>query len=294
MEEWYQMLRDLKSNKAPGISNISYTMLKQASEKAHKILVRLAEACIINGIVPIKWKLTQLYLIPKDTDWLYNLNNVRPIALIDSFRKCVTRILTKRLSKICIEKSLLEGLNFAGLKEDSTEIPIQIFNSLIKESKEEIKEIWLLLQDMKKAFDSVPLDGLVLALKRLKIPANIIIFIIELFNNRNIQIITAKELTESFCAEGGIEQGEVLSPLLWRIFYDPLLTKIQKNQELGYIMEMKIPTDICRNKNWYEHTRISAMAYADNTVWIASNKKQIEKIIKIANNFFRLNDIQIN
>ncbi|CAG8830235.1 43610_t:CDS:1, partial [Gigaspora margarita] len=44
MEEWYQMLRDLKSNKAPGNLNISYTMLKQASEKAYKILARLAKA----------------------------------------------------------------------------------------------------------------------------------------------------------------------------------------------------------------------------------------------------------
>ncbi|CAG8829412.1 35915_t:CDS:2, partial [Gigaspora margarita] len=33
MKKWYQMLKDLKSNKAPEISNISYIMLKQAVKK---------------------------------------------------------------------------------------------------------------------------------------------------------------------------------------------------------------------------------------------------------------------
>ncbi|CAG8804719.1 29820_t:CDS:2 [Gigaspora margarita] len=102
-----------------------------------------------------------------------------------------------------------------------------------------------------------------MALERLKISSNIIVFILELFENKNIQIITAEGLTKSFCAKSGIEQEE-------------------------------IPTDICKNKSHYEHIRILALVYADGTVWIASNKKQMKKIIEIANNFFKLNNIQIN
>jgi hypothetical protein len=34
---------------------------------------------------------------------------------------------------------------------------------------------------------------------------------------------------------------EVLSPLVWRIFYNPLLERIQKDSNLGYIAEVNIP-----------------------------------------------------
>ncbi|CAG8841804.1 27092_t:CDS:2, partial [Gigaspora margarita] len=68
----------------------------------------------------------------------------------------------------------------------------------------------------------------------------------------------------------------------------------KENYEIGYFMKVKIPTDICKNKSCFEYIRIMTLFYADDTVWIASNKKQIEAIIEITKNFFKLNDIQIN
>ncbi|CAB4475197.1 uncharacterized protein OCT59_009201 [Rhizophagus irregularis] len=40
--------------------------------------------------------------------------------------------------------------------------------------------------------------------------------------------------------------------------------------------------------------KVSCIAYADDTAWIASNKDEITKIISISNSFFKLNDITIN
>ena len=59
-----------------------------------------------------------------------------------------------------------------------------------------------------------------------------------MFDKRQTRIITALGLTEAITASDGIEQGEVISPLIWRIFYDPLLTKVKKNTLLGYELEV--------------------------------------------------------
>ena len=40
--------------------------------------------------------------------------------------------------------------------------------------------------------------------------------------------------------------------------------------------------------------RQAVVAFADDTTWIAKSKKQMEQTIKIAEDFFKLNDIQIN
>ena len=82
--------------------------------------------------------------------------------------------------------------------------------------------MWILFQDMCKAFDSVSLSSLELAMNRLKLPSKIIKIIINLFERRKAKVITALGPTDPYEAADGIDQGEVLSPLLCRIFYDPL------------------------------------------------------------------------
>jgi hypothetical protein len=159
-EEWENILRELKANTAPGISGISYILIKQAGKKSQKTFRAFANLVLKIGEMPKKWKIAQVYPIPKDVDWEYNLNNIRPIALIETFRKLVTKVVTKRLAKIFTEREILKGPNYAGLPGNSTEQPIHMLNMIMEEAQEKNKEIWILLQDMKKAFDSVPLESL--------------------------------------------------------------------------------------------------------------------------------------
>ena len=87
-------------------------------------------------------------------------------------------------------------------------------NNIIEEAREKNNEIWILFQDMKKAFDSVSLVMLEKVLKRIKLPEIIRTFLLNLFNARRIKIITSYGLTQEFIAEDGLDQGEVVSPLL--------------------------------------------------------------------------------
>ena len=71
----------------------------------------------------------------------FELSRVRPIALLEAFRKCITRILTKSLSMIIKDKNILQGPNFAGLPKNSAEEPIHILNLFLEEAYEKKKEI---------------------------------------------------------------------------------------------------------------------------------------------------------
>ena len=55
-------------------------------------------------------------------------------------------------------------------------------------------------------------------------------------------------LTQEYRMENGIDQGEIMSPLLWIIYYDPLFTKIKKIKGLGYTMSHRWKSDLALNK----------------------------------------------
>ena len=76
-------------------------------------------------------------------------------------------------------------------------------------------------------------------MERIQIPNKTIGFIINLFKNRILKTITSHGLIQNIIAGDGLDQGETISFLLWRIFYDPLLNKIQANDQLEYKISIK-------------------------------------------------------
>ena len=265
LDEWLAAIEKTKNKTAPGVTGIGYLLIKNTNIEVHKIFRRFASLCLTKSRIPDKWKLVQVYPIPKDDNWGFQLHNIRPIALLETFRKCITRLLTKRMAKVFVKNEVLCGPNYAGLPGCSTEEAINLVEMVVEDAHESKKELWLMLQDMKKAYDSELLKTLHVALCRVKLPAKIISFIIELFKGRRVKIITKFGLIEEFEADDGIEQGETISPLVWWIFYNPLLRKIQDNKKLGYEVSSSHIVDLQMNSIDTKAVRQAAVAFTDNT-----------------------------
>jgi hypothetical protein len=276
VEELKTTLKSLPNNKAAGPSGIKYEMLKNLGEEGVTVLTELFNLFLIKGITPEVWKESLLYPISKGREWRCELNNTRPIVLLEVTRKCFTKIITERLGGLCKEKNILRGPNFAGLPGESTMEPIHLLNNICEEAREKGKELWILFQDTAKAYDTISLDMLERALKRIKLPSKILNLILEPFRNRKFKVITSLGLAQSNTAGDGIDQGETISPLLWRIFYDPLLCKIQENKKYGYSISCEWKQDFSRNNEKLTKlvTRQAAIAYMDDTTWIAKSKKK--------------------
>ena len=102
-------------------------------------------------------------------------------------------------------------------------------------------------------------------------------------------------MTEKIVAGDGIDQGETISPLLWRIFYDPLLCEIQNNIQLGYSMNCEWKSNLNKEENTqYLTVRQAAIAYMDDITWIARSAEDMENILERAKWFYAANDSQIN
>ncbi|GES86307.1 reverse transcriptase family protein [Rhizophagus clarus] len=268
---WITILQNINKNSTPGTSGITYQLIPRGLE------------------------IFDNFPIPKPEKFEYNMANVRPIALLEVVRKIFTKFISTQLSDILQDHNVLCYANYCGLKGESMASPIRLINNLIEDAKENSKELWIVLQDISKAFDSISLDFLDLALKRIGLPSHAVNCIVNLFKGRTVQVATAFGPSPSFQAADGIDQGDSLSPLLWRIYYDPLLATITALPTKGYNMECVWPHNPRDPNTWetFSH-RIAASAYIDDTAWIDCTRNRIQHTLDMARSFYELVDININ
>jgi ribonuclease HI/endonuclease/exonuclease/phosphatase family metal-dependent hydrolase len=286
-------INQLPNNKACGPSGISYEMLKHIGHQALLTITSLFNRCLNSSRIPKQWKDGRIFPISKKSTFDGNLNNTRPISLIEHIKKIYTKILTNRLNKIFTTHSILNPHNYVALPGNSTNIPIHILNNLIEDATCNGKELWLLSQDMSKAYDSVNLELFTRALHRINMPYQLIQILTNLLTNRSNQVITNFGLTASYQVQDGIDQGETITPLFWRIFYDPLIHKISSTYS-GYTMSTTWSKDISILPSHKLQTSTSVLAYMDDTLWITNSLSQLQQILQVAESFYKMARIQVN
>ncbi|KAG9300576.1 hypothetical protein G9A89_000757 [Geosiphon pyriformis] len=192
------------------------------------------------------------------------LTNICPIALIKMAYKILFKILFNRISLACGTFDVLCGNNFLVLKGTTIQSLIFAIGSVVENALEKNWKLWLVLQDMRKAYDSVSWEHLEKSLVRIKMCGRFIWFFGSIYKNCTNRVMTDFGLTDSYCVHDNLDQEEVFSPLLWHIFYDPLLCKVKRQESMyGYRLSSYF---ISRNgcaKSW---ARLSSFFAADTFI----------------------------
>jgi len=292
-EEWLATLQSLPNDKAYGPSKLHNEFYKHAGLSTKKLTWILAKMCFQQGIIPDEWKLAYIYPIPKPTEWQCDITKTRPLTLLDMMRKAVMKIITNRLSRIIAKHNILRGNNFAGLPRGSTETPIKLMQMILEDAKENNKPVWILLQDLSKAYDRVDITILRKAIERVKIPLACIDFILDFFTHRKNAVLTKGGISDFYNVQIGIDQGEVISPLLWCIYFDPLLCEIDKLNR-GYTLDHKWMSNVSKGTMQQLQTQIAALGFMDDANWISNSLEDLESILEVADEFYEITRAAIN
>src|ERR1043165_6576587 len=145
---------------------------------------------------------------------------------------------------------------------------------------------------MSKAYDSVNPNLFQKSLIRLQMPSKLINILTNLLTDCHNRVITNLGLTNSYTVKNGIDQGETITPLFWRIYYDPLISKIA-NHFHGYTLNTSWKTSLSPLQSQNLQTSISVLAYMDDTLWIANSKNELELITDMASSFYHMADIKL-
>jgi hypothetical protein len=129
-------------------------------------------------------------------------------------------------------------------------------------------------------------------MERLRIPTKLIDIIIRLFSDRENSVITNSGFTDPYNVLTGIDQGEIILPLLWVIYYDPLLTRLQELTS-RYIISAHLKKDI-HEDNMVESVHYSTSAFLDDTELISDNIPSMSNKLTVCTSFYEFTCIEAN
>ncbi len=186
-----------------------------------KVVLDLCQRVFRSG-VPDRWNVAWVVSIPKKGDPKC-MDNYRGISLISIIVKLVTSIVTERVQTTLEAKSwfIREQAGFRR-GEEAVAQACALYEVLARQVSED-KQTFMAFIDIKKAYDSVPIEAILRKLEGAGVGGVTLAYFRRLYENAKVRIRTAYGVSEEIKLERGLRQGCNASPLLFDIFINDIL-----------------------------------------------------------------------
>ena len=278
LEELIAVGKKTKQGKAVSLDNICNEMLIALITTYPKVLLKLFNAILMSGEVLLDWTTGLIVPIFKDGPKL-EPSNYRGITLSSCLSKLFLAVLNNRLIKFVKDNNLLtpSQLGFV-LANRTSDAHLIIYNLVQENCHKKGDKIYSCFVDFKKAFDSIPRDVLLKKLLNFGIDGKCFNIIKHIYSSDKACIKSGSTRSDFFGLNLGVRQGCILSPLLFNLFLSDLAKKFESMSE----------------KFDLNHTGINSLFWADDLVLLAKSKEDLDKMLKILEEYCKENEIAIN
>ena len=233
-EEVQKLLASQKLNTASGPDGISSHMLRGTADAIAPTLTTIFNESLSQLRVPDEWKISNVTPILKSGD-PSSPSNYRPISLLSLVSKVLERIVHMRISSFLYANSLLSNCQFGFRPRSSTQeallsVTRSWFNFLAKHC-----QVGCVFFDMKKAFDSVPHDRIILSLSNIGIRGPLLHWLHDYLSNLRQRVVLDSVASNPVSVTSGVPQGSILGPLLFNIVMNSI-SKLPLSQNANLIL----------------------------------------------------------
>ena len=301
-EDFCKAITHGKNESAPGMSGLSYNMIKAWPASCKQAAYDCLERQWKDKHYCPSWKGRWLVPIPKKFNDLTLLKGLRPLMLIETLQKLWTHLIMDKIQHVWQSRGTQNKAQYgyqAGM--DTSTATIQHIDSVeaTEELRQELRqELYRSSWDKSQAFDSVSKNLMQIAWYRHGVPADIIKYLVDMDiegptvaqpphaaaawndlpykcvdtphqpNSGLPDIVT--QLLDAFVAARGTGQGDVMSPPCWNAIFDILLTALQRdNIAHGY-------TRLLRGED-QSHYIATETAYVDDLESCSVNAEGIQR-----------------
>ena len=266
LTEIEHITQKLKNNKSSGFDKIPNEVLKNAD--VQNMLWKLFNTFFQLGMTPTIWLKTIIVPIPKSaTKDPHVPLNYRGISLLSCVLKAYSGILNKRVTDYCELMEIFSDEQNGFRKDRSCVDHIFTVTSVVRNRMSNNLPTFACFIDMQKAFDWVDRDLLMYKMLMHNIDGKVYHAIKALYSHPISCIKINDKYTEWFPTTSGVKQGDCLSPTMFGIFINDLVTDL-KSLGIG----VKIVDEI-----------ISILLFADDIILLAESEEDLQKMLDCTN-----------
>ncbi len=209
----------------------------------------------------------------------HKLKNWRPISLLNTDYKVITKILATRLKEIL--PSIISMAQTCGISGRNIQDNIFTIANLIEKTEDDDEGFLLTALDQEKAFDRISHKYMIETLRKFNFHPNFIQWISTLYTGITSRVKVNENLTNAIEIRRGVRQGCPLSMPLFVVCMEPLIQAITKSNYLkGVTLTPNNP--------------IKILVYADDTLLILNNVKEYNSAMTICRQFSKAYNSKIN
>eukprot|EP00924_Labyrinthula_sp_SR-Ha-C_P014842 snap_masked-scaffold_96-processed-gene-0.1-mRNA-1 protein AED:1.00 eAED:1.00 QI:0/-1/0/0/-1/1/1/0/939 len=278
-DEVKECIKTLKNNKAPGPDNMRNEVLKHV-EIVQEHAVRETQSFFRLDAFKSKkmrkicrGKVVYLY---KQKGSKNDPSNYRPITLLNSHFKLLTKIINNRIAPIL---NKLPDYQAGFRNSRSTIQKIEALDTIIKETLKQKIYLRILFIDFAKAFDSISHKFMKLALEEHHVPRKLIKLITILYDKTKVFVSDSGEKSSLVNIKRGVLQGDSLSPSIFILCLDSIMKRIKNNTLQGTSLH---------------NQTLRYFAFADDLVILIRNDEEMISFLAQLQNLQQSTGLKIN
>ncbi|CAL5339713.1 unnamed protein product [Camellia sinensis] len=259
-EEIWAAIKDCNGNKAPGPDGFNLLFFQKFWKLLKVDILNFMKDFYANGKLAPGLSSSFITLIPKK-EKAVSLNEYRPICLIGSAYKILSKVLTARLQQVL--PTVIGDSQLAFLRGRSILDGVLIANEVVDGWHKSKKTGLLFKLDFEKAFDSINWNFLFSMLTNFGFGQKWISWMRECVSTARISVLINGSPTKEFSPQKGLRQGDPLSPLLFNLVVEALNILFQRAMELNLLKGVSIG---------FNQVRLSYLQFADDSLLFCEAK----------------------
>ena len=277
IDEVLNVLMKAKLGKTPGIDYIPVELYR--NNMLLHVLHKIFNKCFKFGKIPSLWGKGIITPIPKcSTSDVRDPLSYRGINLSPCSYKLYCSILNNRLVTWLESREVIHDEQNGFRRGRSTIDHLSTLTSIIETRKLKKLSTYAVFVDFKKAYDTVNRNLLFQDLNKIGISTHFLNTIKAIYSHVECAVKLNENMTNWLNVNSGLKQGCVLSPVLFNIFINSLVTEIKA---------LDIGIDI-------DDEKIGILLYADDIVLVAENEADLQLLLDILDTWCKRKLLTVN
>ncbi|CAI5483135.1 unnamed protein product [Closterium sp. Yama58-4] len=265
-EEVKAAFRSMAKNKAPRKDGLPKELFEFHWDILGKHFMKLVDSFAATATLPTSTKDAVTILLHKKGG-RDQLENYRPITLLSFTYKVIARVVADRMKRVLHEVISPEQYGFLPGRRLSD--VVGLVADVIEAAKNKDLDLYLLLVNFKKAFDSVSRNFLFTVLERMGFPSRLVDWVRGLHKDTWTSLLINGWMGEAVDVMSGVRQGCPLAPYLFLCAVEPLAQQAAA-KKLG----------LEKGEQW-----LAYLGYADDTTLVLQGEEQIAEAERLLADF---------